>query len=83
MYRGRIPTEACPAPGTELYSPQNASGQGAGRIVDAAPSPDGGVEALVVLQIDIAEAGDVAVGSADGPRLELLPLPYPFESAED
>jgi hypothetical protein len=26
-----------------------------------------------------AEAGDVRVGSADGPRLRFLALPYPLE----
>ena len=83
MYRARIPTEADPAPGTELFSPHSESGQGAGRVVDAAPSPDGGFEALVVLQIDVAEAGEVTVGSAEGPRLELLSLPYAFAEAED
>jgi hypothetical protein len=83
MYRARIPAEANPAPGTELFSPHSESGQGAGRVVDAAPSPDGGFEALVVLQIDVAEAGEVTVGSAEGPRLELLSLPYAFAEAED
>jgi hypothetical protein len=38
---------------------------------------------LVVLQIDVAEAGEVTVGSAEGPRLELLSLPYAFAEAED
>lgn len=83
MYRARVPAEPNPAPGTELFSPHSESGQGAGRVVDAAPSPDGGFEALVVLQIDVAEAGGVTIGSPDGPRLELLSLPYAFAEAED
>lgn len=78
MYRARIDTAERPAPGSEVYSPSSESGQGAGRIVDAAPSPDGGFEVLAVLQISCAEAGDVRLGDAAGPPLALLPLPYAF-----
>jgi len=82
MYRARIATDSAPRPGTELFSPSSESGQGTGRIVDAAPSPDGGYEVLAVMQISSADADDVRLGDADGPALELLPLPYAFESAE-
>ena len=83
MYRARIDGETPPAPGTEIYSNSSDSGQGAGRVVDAAPSPDGGIEALVVLQISSAEADDVRLIDADGPKLELLALPYEFETQEE
>ena len=36
--------------GAELFSATSESGQGAGRIVAVAPSPDGGYEVLMVLQ---------------------------------
>lgn len=78
MYRGRVDTDSLPARGTELFSPSSESGQGAGRVVDAAPSPDGGFEVLAVLQISSADADDIRIGDADGPRLELLDLPYAF-----
>lgn len=82
MYLARIAGDARPEPGTELFSPSSESGQGAGRVVDAAPSPEGGFEALVVLQISSAEEGDIHLGGADGPRVELEPLPYAFEPTE-
>lgn len=82
MYRAHIDTEERPAPGTELFSPSSESGQGAGRIVDAAPAPDGGFEVLAVLQISSAEAGDLHLQSADGPTLTLMDLPYPFADGE-
>ena len=80
MYRARITSATRPEPGTELFSPSGESGQGIGRVVDAAPSPEGGFEALVVLQINSAEAGGIRLGGADGPRLVLEPLPYAFEA---
>ena len=82
MYLAHIDADTPPAPGTEIYSASSESGQGAGRVVDAAPSPEGGSEALVVLQISSAEADDVRLGSEDGPELKLLQLPYAFEAAE-
>lgn len=81
MFRVRIDDSSCPDPGTELFSPDSASGQGAGRIVTAAPSPDGGCEALAVVETSIAESGKVHIGSNDGPGLTFLDLPYGFEEA--
>jgi len=83
MYHGRIEHGQPPARGAELFSPSSESGQGAGRIVDAAASPDGGYEVLAVLQISSAETNDLHLGDIDGPALQLLELPYPFEQTED
>ncbi|MCB1775025.1 MAG: folate-binding protein YgfZ [Gammaproteobacteria bacterium] len=80
MYRAHVETDEIPAPGTEIFSPSSESGQGAGRIVDAAASPDGGFEVLAVLQISSAEAADVRLVDANGPALKLLDLPYVFEA---
>jgi folate-binding protein YgfZ len=77
MYLGRIATDAAPMPGDPLYTGAD-SGQAAGQIVDAQPHPDGGYAALAVLQIGAAEAGDLHLGSSDGPSLALDALPYPF-----
>jgi folate-binding protein YgfZ len=82
MYRAHIDSTERPQPGTELFSPSSDSGQGAGRVVDAAPSPDGGFELLAVLQISIADAGDLRLGGPDGPAVELLGLPYSYEAPE-
>jgi len=83
MYRARIDAGDCPAPGTEVFSPSSESGQGAGRIVDSAPSPEGGCEVLAVLQISAADADDVRLVEAAGPRLQLLDLPYAFPADGD
>jgi len=79
MYRVHVDSEHAPRPGQELFSASSESGQGAGRVVDAAPSPDGGYEALVVTPISSAEAGDLQLGDANGPVLQLLSMPYSFE----
>lgn len=70
MYRARL-DGACPEPGEALHSPSSRSAQGAGKVVSAAPSPDGGCELLVVAEIAVAEAGDLWLGDN---RLETQPL---------
>ncbi len=80
MYRVQVDTDHPPAPGEGLFSPHSASGQGTGRIVSSAPSPEGGYEALAVIEIAAAEAGDVRLGAEDGPRLRFLDLPYTLGS---
>lgn len=79
MYRVGFGTEQQPEPGTELYAPDSASGQGAGKIVDAAPSPEGGFEALIVTEIANAERGDMRLGDENGAVLNFLDMPYSFE----
>jgi tRNA-modifying protein YgfZ len=78
MYRAHVQATQPPQAGDELFSPSSESGQGAGRVVDAAPSPDGGFEALVVTPIASADAGDLQLYDAQGPALTILGNPYPF-----
>jgi len=77
MYAGRIAVDIPPSPGDALYTPED-SVQAAGQLVDAQPHPDGGYAALAVLQISAAAAGDLHLGSSDGPAFTLEALPYPF-----
>jgi hypothetical protein len=63
------------APGASVYAPETGD-QHCGAIVSVAPSPAGGFECLVCVQIGAVEAGEVHVGAPDGERLEFLPLPY-------
>jgi hypothetical protein len=51
-------------------------GQSSGTIVNAAPAPDGGYDALAAIQTSSVEAGEVRWKAPDGPALEFLPLPY-------
>ncbi len=62
-------------PGRELYSPE-LPGQAIGMLADSAPSPEGGIDALAVVQISCWEHG-VTLGGSDGPALSVRPLPYP------
>lgn len=72
-FRARLATAA--APGTSVYAPETGD-QHCGAIVSVAPSPAGGFECLVCVQIGAVEASEVHVGTPDGERLEFLPLPY-------
>jgi folate-binding protein YgfZ len=77
MYAGRIAADTPPSPGDALYTPQDST-QTAGQLVDARPHPDSGYAALAVLQISAAEAGDLHLGTSDGPAFTLEALPYAF-----
>lgn len=82
MYRAKVETEQAPTAGTELFSESDASGQGSGKVVDAAPSPAGGYEVLIVTPISCAEANDLRLVDANGPALTILDMPYEFETAD-
>jgi folate-binding protein YgfZ len=73
MYRASVPQ--APAPGAHVFAPETAD-QHCGAIVTAAPAPDGGYDALVVVQESCADAGDVRLDNPSGPQLQLRPLPY-------
>lgn len=75
MYRVRLP-EAF-APGSEVFTPE-AGEQHGGNVLLCAPSPEGGFEALLVVQTSAAEANEVHLGKPDGPKAQILPLPYPI-----
>lgn len=72
-FRARM--DGAAAPGTHVFSPETGD-QHCGAIVSLAPSPDGGHECLVCVQIGARESGEVRVGAPDGERLAFLPLPY-------
>ena len=63
-----------PQPGQSVYS--SAFGdQSAGTIVNAAPAPDGGFDALVVAQVEGLARRDLRWNAPDGPPLEILEHP--------
>jgi folate-binding protein YgfZ len=62
-------------PGTELFHSDDP-GQPCGMIVNAASAPHGGVDLLVELKLAALESGSVHLGTADGPALQFLALPY-------
>ena len=64
-----------PRPGDKLYS-ADLGDQASGTIVNAAPAPESGFDALAAIQIASAKGGALHWKSPDGPELKLLPLPY-------
>ena len=79
MYRAHADAAETPAPGTDLYAAADASGQSVGKVVAAAPRPDGGQALLAVIQIEAADRDTLHLGTKDGPALILEDLPYPLE----
>jgi len=65
------------AVGQEVFSCADAL-QPCGTVAAAAASADGGFDGIVSMQVNAAADGVVRLGAADGPELELLPLPYPL-----
>lgn len=69
LYRLRsgVPLQA----GDDLYSPENLD-QTSGKVMSAAPTPDGGYAALAVVQSNFA--ANLRLGSREGPQLEAVPV---------
>ncbi len=76
MYRVKL--DGAFPPGTDVFTPE-AGDQHCGAVVLCAPSPEGGHEALLVVQSSGMEANAVHVGKPDGPLAQPLPLPYAVE----
>ena len=66
-----------PAVGSELFSPVH--GSSVGEVVLAATA-EAGIELLAVLQEDARNDGRIHLGSADGPALTLLEMPYQLDA---
>ncbi|MDD2713558.1 MAG: folate-binding protein [Simplicispira sp.] len=66
---------AAVAVGAEVFA-QDDLEQPCGTVVQAAPHPEGGWDALVVLQITAAQDGALQVGAPEGVALTLGTLPY-------
>ncbi|MCO6427107.1 folate-binding protein YgfZ [Nitrosomonas communis] len=77
MYLANIASSQPVMAGDHLFSTE-LSEQACGMIVNAAPSPEGGFDALAVIQTDSVEAGKVFWKNLNGPALRMLPLPYPL-----
>jgi folate-binding protein YgfZ len=61
--------------GQELFSAADAE-QACGTVVQAAYAPDGRWLCIASLQTQAADTGGLRAGTADGPALQILPLPY-------
>lgn len=76
LYRLALAEGTAPPPGTEVFSPTHASS--VGEVVLAATSAQGS-ELLAVLTADAVADDNLHLGSPEGPRLELLSLPYELD----
>ena len=65
------------AVGAEVFSTSDLE-QPCGTVVQVAPAPGGGFDAIVSLQIAAAGHGGLQVGAADGIALTVAPAPYPL-----
>jgi folate-binding protein YgfZ len=63
--------------GNELFVSSDAQ-QPVGLVVQAAPAPAGGFDAIVSMQVMATANDTLHLGSADGALLQVLPLPYPL-----
>jgi folate-binding protein YgfZ len=82
QFRGTLKRRAylvnCPAvmvPGESVYAPDDAD-QAVAMVVQSAPAPSGGFDAIISGQISAIEAGALHLGEVKGPRLTRLQLPY-------
>lgn len=69
-----------PQPGQSVYS-EMFGDQAAGTIVNGAPSPTGGFDALVVAQVESLQREDLRWNAPDGPRMEILQQPPPARAS--
>lgn len=74
--RARVAVAEAPAPGTPLRALTSGQDKEGGRVLFAAPA-ENGMELLAVIPESAVEAGaSLHLADAEGPRLELLDLPY-------
>ncbi len=82
MYLAHILSDTAPQPGDTLYGSGTENTQGIGAIVTAQPAPEGGFDALAVVEIKAAEHSGVHLHSAGGATLAFRELPYPLSPSE-
>lgn len=87
QYRGTVKrrlhlahTDALAAAGQEVFASTDPD-QPCGMVVNAAAAPDGRWACSLELKLEQASAA-LHLGSADGPSLQLMPLPYALPTAD-
>jgi hypothetical protein len=70
---GLVSTDQAPQAGDDLFA---GAPNAIGKIVRAAPAPQGGFDVLAELRLESVEAGTVHWKAPDGAALQLLELPY-------
>ncbi len=83
MFHVFINTNDKVEPGDKLFAEDSKSAQGAGTIVEAQPKPDGGHEALAVINIADTKSPNLKLFDANGPSIHIEKLPYDFPPEKD
>jgi len=63
-----------PAAGADVY--HSSAAAAVGTVVMAAAAPGGGTDLLFELPVEALQSGELHLGSKDGARIEVRPLPY-------
>ena len=71
LYRAHSSTPI--APGSKIYSPANPE-HPCGMVVNAAPAPTGGYDALAIVQESFVAAADLEIATPGGAPIDLQPL---------
>ncbi len=82
MYPVSFSSDSEIARGSDIFSPESQSGQGAGKLVDVVRTSDDQYEGLAVLEISSMEQGNLHLLDNDGPLLNVSAPPYAFEADE-
>lgn len=69
----RIHADVPLAAGTSIYAPDSPE-HPCGMVANAAPSPQGGYDALAVIQEDFVEQPGLSLGESGGPGFSVLPV---------
>jgi len=72
-----VHADEAPSAGQDVFHAADAE-QPCGTVVAAAPHPAHGWDAVVSMQTSAADGQRLTLGTASGPLLTLLPLPYPL-----
>ena len=80
-FRVHIETDTKPLNGETLFAEDARAGQNTGAIIMSAASPEGGYEALAVIQLADAESR-LHLHNAEGPLVTVGELPYGLEVEE-
>jgi len=72
-----VHADEAPAAGQDVFHAADAE-QPCGTVVAAAPHPAHGWDAVVSMQTSAADGQRLTLGTASGPLLTFLPLPYPL-----
>ena len=70
-----VHSNASPAAGDAVFG-ANGDDQPVGTVVQAAPAPNGGFDAIISVQLSALTEGKLHLGRVDGAELTLFPLPY-------